>query len=126
MKTIANNKFYTLEVDPIKNRAFLKINGFWKLNDVPNYLDDWDKTISFLRKGFTLLTDAREMAIHPSEVRAIHEKAQNKIIEAGVKKVAELQKAKVAEMQLDGVSKDTKMPKMNFNEKEKALEWLAN
>ena len=34
------------------------------------------------------------------------------------KKVAELQKEKVSQMQLDGVSRESAMPKKNFNEQE--------
>ena len=124
MVIIAKNDFYTLETDIIKNRVFLTINGFWKKDNIPHYLEDWDKALKQVEKGFTLLTDARKMAIHPSEVRSIHLEAQKKIINAGVKKVAELQEQKVAEMQLNGVSTESALPKKNFTEKEKAISWL--
>ena len=70
MKTsIASNKFYLIEVSQEKNRAYLKIFGFWKgAEAVPNYLTDWAKATSMLVKGFTLLTDASEMKTHPQEV----------------------------------------------------------
>jgi hypothetical protein len=125
MITIAENKQYSLEVDITKNRAFLKINGFWRnKEDIPGYLQDWDEAIKKLSKDFTLLTDATEMTIHPGDVRDVHSKAQEKIIKAGVKKVAELHSENVAFMQLNGVSNESGMPKKNFNEKEAALEWL--
>ncbi|GAB3328617.1 hypothetical protein GCM10027429_03770 [Marivirga atlantica] len=124
MQTIANNSQYELSADPIRNRAFLTIKGFWRAEEVQDYLSDWEKTLNKLKPGFTLLTDAREMAIHPAEVRDLHKKAQEKIRQAGVKKVAELQKEKVSQMQLDGVSRESAMPKKNFNEQEEALKWL--
>ncbi|WMN12162.1 hypothetical protein QYS49_32650 [Marivirga salinae] len=125
MITIAENKQYSLKVDITKNRAFLKINGFWRnKEDIPGYLQDWDEAIKKLSKGFTLLTDATEMTIHPGDVRDVHSKAQEKIIKAEVKKVAELHSKNVSIMQLDGVSRNSGMPKKNFNDKEEALKWL--
>jgi len=125
MITIAENEQYSLKVDITKNRAFLKINGFWRnKEDIPAYLNDWDETINKLSSDFTLLTDATEMAIHPGDVRDVHSKAQEKIVKAGVKKVAELHTENVAVMQLDSVSNESGMPKKNFNHKEEAIEWL--
>jgi hypothetical protein len=64
--TIGSNKFYHIEVSKEKNRAYLKIFGFWKNAEVvPDYLTDWSKATSVLVKGFTLLTDASEMKTHP-------------------------------------------------------------
>ncbi|SMG52150.1 hypothetical protein SAMN05661096_03876 [Marivirga sericea] len=125
MITIAENEQYSLKVDITKNRAFLKIYGFWRnKEDIPGYLEDWDEALKKLDGGFTLLTDASEMVIHPGDVRDVHSKAQDKIIKAGVKKVAELHKESISEMQLDGVSNESGMPKMNFKDKEEALKWL--
>ncbi|HET8859304.1 hypothetical protein [Marivirga sp.] len=127
MITIAKNEQYSLMVDITKNRAFLKINGFWRnKEDIPGYLQDWDEALNKLTKGFTLLTDATEMVIHPGDVRDVHSKAQQKIVSAGVKKVAELHRSGVAGVQLDSVSNESGMPKQKFDNKEKALQWLDN
>jgi predicted nuclease of restriction endonuclease-like RecB superfamily len=125
LQPIAKTPQYELAISKEKNRAYLKIIGFWRgPEQVAEYISDWNKTIKELSSGFTLLTDATEMKIHPASVRKIHEEAQALIIKRGVKKVAELQADKVAEMQLDGVSKDTRMPKRNFNNREEAEAWL--
>lgn len=67
MKTIiAQNPQYEISVVIPKNRAYLKIIGFWRNPEqVSSYLDDWEKAIAILRPGFTLLADVREMKIHP-------------------------------------------------------------
>ncbi len=125
MITIAENEQYSLKVDITKNRAFLKINGFWRnKEDIPGYLQDWDEAVKKLSDGFTLLTDATEMTIHPGDVRDVHSKAQDKIVKAGVKKVAELHTENVSIMQLDSVSRKSGMPKKNFNDRGEALKWL--
>ena len=122
---IAQTPQYELSVSISKNRAYLRIIGFWRNPEqVPNYLQDWEKTVAVLKPGFTLVTDAREMKIHPATVRLLHEKAQAYIVKAGVFKVAEIQLDKIAEMQLDGVSQDTSMPKRNFNDPVEAEQWL--
>jgi hypothetical protein len=126
MPTIINDtKFYRISVAPEKNRAYLKIFGFWRNAEVvPDYLKDWTKATSSLKKGFTLLTDASEMKTHPQDVRKLHEQAQAILLKAGVSKVAEVLKDDVAEMQLDAVAKTTQFPKKNFRTAEEAEKWL--
>jgi hypothetical protein len=123
--TISNNKLYKIEISKEKNRAYLKIIGFWRnAAAVPEYLSDWNKAISSLTKGFTLLTDASEMKTHPQDVRRLHEQAQAMLLKGGVRKVAEVLKDDVAEMQLDAVAKATQFPKKNFRSREEAEKWL--
>ena len=125
MSVIRENKFYRIEVSREKNRAYLKIFGFWKGPEVvPDYLADWSKATAVLTKGFTLLTDASEMKTHPAEVRKLHEQAQAILMKAGVSKVAEIIKDDVAEMQLDAIGKATKFPKRNFRLVPDAEQWL--
>ena len=122
---INETKQYTISILPEKNRAYLKIIGFWRNPDVvPNYIKDWTNATSLLKKGFTLLTDASEMKTHPQELRKLHEQAQAIILRAGVSKVAEILKDEVAEMQLDAVAKTTQFPKKNFRSAEEAEKWL--
>jgi len=122
---INDNKYYKMSVAAEKNRAYLKILGFWRSVDVvPDYLKDWTKATSLLKKGFTLLTDASEMKTHPQDVRKLHEQAQAIILKSGVSRVAEVLKDDVAEMQLDAVAKTTQFPKKNFRTEEEAEKWL--
>lgn len=127
MITISKNEQYELLIDIVSNRAFLTIKGFWRNEaDIPGYLEDWDQALGMLKPGFTLLTDATEMSIHPGEVRDIHHKAQQKIISAGVQKVAELHSESVAVMQLNGLSSESGLPRKNFTDKKEALVWLES
>jgi predicted nuclease of restriction endonuclease-like RecB superfamily len=122
---INDTKFYRISVSPEKNRAYLKILGFWRSTEVvPDYLNDWTKAMSMVKKGFTILTDASEMKTHPQDVRKLHEQAQAIILKAGVSKVAEVLKDDVAEMQLDAVAKTTQFPKKNFKTAVDAEKWL--
>lgn len=122
---INKTKQYTIAVSPSKNRAYLRIIGFWRDPEVvPDYIRDWTKAVSLLNKGFTLLTDASEMKTHPTSVRPLHEQAQAILIKAGVSKVAEVLKDDVAEMQLDAVAKTTQFPKKNFRSHNDAEAWL--
>jgi len=124
---INETKQYSISILPEKNRAYLKIIGFWRNPEaVPDYLKDWTKATSLLTKGFTLLTDASEMKTHPQELRKLHEQAQAILLKAGVSKVAEVLKDDVAEMQLDAVAKTTQFPKKNFRSSEDAERWLDN
>jgi hypothetical protein len=122
---INKTKQYTIAVAPAKNRAYLKIIGFWRGPEiVSDYIKDWTRAASLLNKGFTLLTDASEMKTHPASVRSLHEQAQAILIKAGVSKVAEIVKDDVAEMQLDAVAKTTQFPKRTFRSQADAEVWL--
>lgn len=123
---ISDNKYYIISVSPEKNRAYLKIIGFWRNPEaVPDYLKHWTAAVSKLKRGFTLLTDASEMKTHPKEVVKLHEQAQTILLKAGVVKVAEiLREDDLAEMQLNAVAKTTKFPKQNFKSIEEAEVWL--
>jgi hypothetical protein len=125
LQLIADNKFYSLYVNSKKNRALLKIRGFWsKRESVPDYLADWKKATGILKENFTLLTDASDMKTHPQEVRALHEEAQGLIVKAGVRRIAEIVKDDVAEMQLNSMAKKTQLPKRNFRTAKDAELWL--
>lgn len=123
--SICNNKHYTISVNPEKNRAYLKIIGFWRNPEaVPDYIADWKKAMSHVKKGFTLLTDASEMKTHPKDVRKLHEEAQALLLKCGIKKVAEILKDDITEIQLDAVARTTNFPKKNFKEVADAEKWL--
>lgn len=127
MITIAKNEQYEFLVDIVNNRAFLTIKEFWRNEaDIPGYLEDWDQALDMLKPGFTLLTDATNMSIHPGEVRDIHQRAQEKIISAGVQKVAELHYETVAVMQLNGLASESGLPRKNFTDRKEARVWLES
>lgn len=122
---VAENKHYLIEADTSLNRVYLTIFGFWRNPQfVPDYLKDWKKALSYMKKGFTLLTDAREMKIHPPEVQTLHEQAQELLIKGGVLKVAEILANIFTEVQLNALAKTTNFPKQNFNSIEAAEFWL--
>jgi hypothetical protein len=122
---ISDNKQYKISISPEKNRAYLTIFGFWRNKEaVPDYLKDWQRAVSSLKKGFTLLTDASQMKTHPRDVQKLHEEAQAILLKAGVLKVAEILKDDITELQLDAVAKATRFPKKNFKTIEEAEKWL--
>ena len=124
-KVITDNKHYLLAVNVEKNRAYLTIKGYWRnVEAVPQYVADWKKTVGMLKRGFTLLTDARDMKTHPQDVRKLHEEAQGVLMKAGVARIAELVKDGIAEKQLDAVAKVSAFPKKNFRDPAVAEVWL--
>ena len=122
---ISDNKHYRLAISPEKNRAYLTIFGFWRNKEaVPDYLKDWQRAVSSLKRGFTLLTDASQMKTHPRDVQKLHEEAQAIVLKGGVVKVAEILKDDITELQLNAVAKATQFPKKNFKTIEDAEKWL--
>lgn len=124
-KVIADNKAYNLAVSVSKNRAYLKLIGFWRNTEaVPEYLNDWKKALNDLKPGFSILTDASEMNTHPQDVKMLHAEAQKLVIGAGLSKVAEIIKNDITEYQLDSLAQTTNFPKRSFKTIVEAETWL--
>jgi hypothetical protein len=126
MKEIANNAYYTILVDTIKNRVYLTVKGFWKsATVVPNYVVDIRQATHDVSSGYTLLADVSQMKTPPPEVANLHMEAQKICVDEGLKKTAELvEKSFALKMPLDRYSKASKMTKRIFTSKEEAETWL--
>jgi hypothetical protein len=126
-KPVADTDYYVIAVDPAKNRIYLTLTGFWKnLTVVPHFLDDLQKALKDVSRGFTVLTDATKMKTPPPEVGALHEKGQKLLLEHGLKKTAEIVPPEKAleKMSLEKWSKKSGMLKAIFHEAIMAEAWL--
>jgi hypothetical protein len=126
MKEIANNEYYSIQVDKDKNRMYLTLIGYWKNHSVvPNYVADIQKATQELSRGYTVLTDVTQMKTPPRELADLHTEAQKVIIATGLKKTAELVGQDViAKMALNQYSNQSGMQKGIFGNKEEAEAWL--
>ena len=125
MKTIAQNDYYIIAVDPMKNRAYLTLIGYWKSRaEVPKYLEDWKKAIRELSRGFTVLTDVTRMKAPPPDVVQLHTEAQKVLMSGGLKKVAEIVGSDIfAKMAVDRFSRESGMYKGTFDNFREAEDW---
>jgi hypothetical protein len=125
-KTIAQNDYYVIAVDPAKNRAYLTLIGFWKSRaDVPKYLEDWKKALRELSRGFTVLSDVTRMKAPAADVVQLHTEAQKVLISGGLNKVAELVgRDAITKMAIDRFSKESGMYKGTFDNWREADDWL--
>jgi len=126
MKVIAENEYYSIIVDEIKNRVYLTIVGFWEDMDVvPNFISDMTKASQSVSRGFTVLVDITQMKPPPKKVGEMHMKAQGIFLGAGLVKTAELLPANViAKMAVDRYSRESGMQKGSFSSREEAEKWL--
>jgi hypothetical protein len=125
-KTIAQNEYYVIAVDPGKNRMYLTLIGYWKSRaEVPKYLDDLKKGTRELSKGYTILTDVTKMKAPPQDVVSLHTEAQKVVLAAGLSKTAELVGSNIiTKMSVDRFSKESGMYKGTFDSWRDADEWL--
>ncbi len=123
---IASNTCYDLCYDPAKNRIYLSIRGFWKsLDNVPHYLDDWQKVLRLKKPGFTVLSNLQEMITHPQNLNFLHVQAQQMVMEQQVASIAHVIPAdKIAKLQVEAIAEQSKIPVRNFDSKHQAELWL--
>lgn len=126
MEEILNTELCKILVDTTKNRAYYTMSGFWQqLSDVPEYLESWEKAISLLSPGFTVLTDLRDFQLMSPQWTGVHVQAQQLASEAGLIGTAELLPAKVLiKSQLNRVSRESGMVKKTFSDPAEAEAWL--
>ena len=112
---IASNNYYEIAIDRTKNRFYVTIKGFWRSSqDVVHYLKDLKTGLARLQRKFTLLTDLREMKIHPQEIQNIHLQAQQLLLNNGLMQTAEVYASSFVQFQTTNLSKQSKMPLKQF------------
>lgn len=123
---VAQNSCYDLCYDGLKNRIYFTIHGFWKNRDgVSEFLTDWEKALSLVKSGFTILADMRTMITHPQELTSLHREAQNMVIEAGVRNIAQVMPFdKIAYLQVQSVYERNDLSSKSFLTNEEADQWL--
>ncbi len=126
MIQISKTDFYSINIDPGKNRAYLTFTGFCKSpGDMPNFLADITKAAQGLKKGYTLLTDATLMKTPSEEVSGLHEKSQKIWVEKGLAKTAEIvPESAVLKIALKRYANSTGMQKKEFTNRQEAEKWL--
>jgi len=122
------SKHYLFEWNDRKNRAFVKIFGFWeKPEDEPAFITDWEAIISRARKGFALLIDAREFLTPPQKVLKLISEVQRMSIEIGVAKRAEIvPESFISSLATQYAAKESGMWNLTrqFSSREEAEKWL--
>ncbi|WP_192821417.1 hypothetical protein [Rufibacter sp. LB8] len=127
MVQIAQNFFYELAVDPVKNRIYFKVFGSWsKEKDVPLYVEHWKQALALVKPGFSLLSDIREGREYGVGVRALHLRVQKMIVAAGLSQVAEVHTLnEPASEQAIDLAHESNLPLNIFDSLEDAEAWLA-
>ncbi len=126
MNTIAKNNHYIIETDPLKNRLYLKISGYWKeCSEVPHYIEDLKRATKGLNRGYTILSDVTLMKTPGKEIVGLHTEAQKVVMFGGLKKTAELvSRDTIAKMAVNRFSQESGMQKGTFASKSEAEAWL--
>jgi hypothetical protein len=124
-ETVAKNNYYEIAIDSVKNRAYIKIIGFWRNpQEAGNYIKDLHRGLRCLQGRFTLLTDLTEMKTHPVEVQSVHLQAQRLLLTKGLLQTAEVYASSFIQFQTNNLSKQSKMPLKQFTSIEAAENYL--
>lgn len=124
-ETVFETPQYHIAIDKEKNRAYLTIIGFWRdPAQVAQYVPDFEKAVTKLKRGYTLLTDLRQMKTHPQAVQQVHMDAQAMLIRTGLKHTAEVLESAIVQFQTQKLSSESKMPLTQHKSIEEAEEHL--
>lgn len=124
---VAQNQYYELLYDSMKNRIYFIIKGFWKNKEaVPHYIKDMQKALKLAQPGFSLLSDLRTMITHPQRLCTLHIEAQTLLREAGLVKVASVEPVdRIATLQLKEIMTKSQLPLRCFRTCQEAEAWLS-
>ncbi|MBC3541116.1 hypothetical protein ACFSC6_02965 [Rufibacter sediminis] len=126
MKKIAHNHFYYIQVDQKKNILYLALTGCWNSpEEVPFYITHIKEALAFMKPGFSILTDIRELEEYAPSVRQVQVIAQKMMVAAGIYQLAEVHQLNNAINQLAmDMAKESRIPLNIFDSLEDAEAWL--
>ncbi|MEL6559255.1 MAG: hypothetical protein AAFQ94_13785 [Bacteroidota bacterium] len=91
LTSITKNQYYDIAYNPVSNRMYLRIKGYWKrAEDVADYVKHIRQGGDSLKPGFNLMVDLREMKTPPITINTIHERAQMTLMNLGLERTAEI------------------------------------
>lgn len=126
MKEIAKTEFYTIAVDLSKNRLYQTVKGSWvrPVKGDP-YLQDFERALKLLKKGFTGLSDATQISVMSQEWTEAIQKTHQTLINAGTSKVAEvLTENAILKMQVQRIFRQSGFTMKFFSDVTEAEAWL--
>ncbi len=123
---IASTNKYSIRINQEKNRLYLEIKGFWQSKaDVPSYLTDLKYAASYLRSGFTCLTDMTTMKTPGAEAAVLFELGSQMLIRNGVTRSAGIFSHDViAKMAAEHKVSSFNMDRKAFGKVTEAEQWL--
>lgn len=124
---IANTNYYELQVDTEKNRVYTKLTGRWtKVEEVPNFFEDWKKTASYTKPNFTIFADIRLMGTLSKRVEVLHQEIQKYLVEEkGLLHTAQLaSEDSLADYQIHRLTKRSNLTISKFATQEEAESYL--
>lgn len=125
LKTIADEKVYTVSVDTSENRLYITIRGIWKDADARSYAEHVKQLISQARPGFAILMDMTKAAPQMPWIQDVSVELQGVALKAGLKKIAEVFDGQViTEDQRAKTAAKSGITRKTFNNFPDARAWL--
>ncbi len=125
-KTVITTDLYTIDIDEGKNRAYVRIIGFWTdIAIVGQHTKDFVTAIRQLLPGLTVLRDTRQMKTPPDQIFAEMMKIRKGIGTLGISKIAYIEPASmVARLSTNRFVRQGSVPSGIFTEEAEAEAWL--
>jgi hypothetical protein len=124
------NKMSNVKIDKSKNRMYINFEGFMKLDESIDLLNQCVMESKKLRSGYTVLSDTRNLKTLPQNVWDVIQKIRDNHVKQGVLKSAIIVNPKnhVSNMQVKRTMKDIKnyFPEEYFESESEALIYLES
>lgn len=119
-----------VKIDKCKNRMYINFEGFMKLDESIDLLNQCVMESKKLRSGYTVLSDTRNLKTLPQNVWDVIQKIRDNHVKQGVLKSAIIVNPKnhVSNMQVKRTMKDIKnsFPEEYFESESEALIYLES
>jgi hypothetical protein len=126
LKAVNEEKRAIVNVDRVKNRVYVKLNGALTVNDALRLKQDYHYAVSKCQPGFDVLNDVEELKPCSPEVVQILSEISQIAAAAGVGRVVRIEgDTPIAAMQIDRVSRsESKYAARHFKTYQEALHFL--
>ena len=127
MEHIAKNDFFEVSVDPVLNRFYFKVVGFW--ND-PSIGEDFVKNaikgVDMLKDGCTVLVNMLELKTPPAVIKQFFVQLQSHVVSKNPGKIAEVMDSKLIEVNLDETKEKSGVKTNVFSTISEATKYLGS
>jgi len=127
METIAKNDYFEVSIDPILNRFYFKVVGFW--NDASigeNFVNHAIRGVDLLKNGCTGLVDMLELKTPPAVIKEYFVKVQAHVVSKNPGKIAEVMDSKLIEVNLDETKEKSGVKTNVFSTIAEATRYLSS
>jgi hypothetical protein len=127
MEQVVKNDYFEVSVDPVLNRFYFKVVGFWDDASIgEDFVIHALRGLDMLKDGCTGLVNMLDLKTPPEKIKASFVKIQKHVVSKNPGKIAEVIDSKLIEVNLDETKEKSGVETNVFSTVTDAVKYLGS